>query len=794
MAGETVQHSIASKKFSVLPAVLSGFLRRRLVELAGVAGLALALSLALALASYSAADPAWNVATGGPAENLLGVPGAFAADLILQAFGVGGWVLVLCLTAWAWRVFSHRGVVRVWLTLALVPVALTCAAALAAALPAPQDWPLAAGLGGWVGESLRLRATGLGIAQGAAWPYAYAGATAAAAALSFALALGLEWCEWRSLGRAARAVVGAPAALVGPLAGFARAESAAVESDAGGRRRSAAPPLAARREPQLFADGDTSEAAPAIEPSHPVSRSRPRLRAGKRDAAERQEALDLGPAGQIRLPPLALLRAPPALDPVATVSEDALEKNARLLEAVLDDFGVSGSVTKVRPGPVITLYEFEPAPGTKTSRVIGLSDDIARSMSAVSVRGAVVPGRNAIGIELPNARREAVHLRQLLASADYENTSGRLALALGKNIAGAPVIADLSRMPHLLIAGTTGSGKSVAVNTMILSLLYRLRPDQCKFILIDPKMLELSAYDGIPHLLTPVVTDPGKAVVALKWTVREMETRYRELSKLGVRNITSYNQRLTEAADGGEQLKRTVQTGFDSETGEPIFEDQPLEVEPLPHIVVVVDEMADLMLLAGKEIEGAVQRLSQMARAAGIHLIMATQRPSVDVITGTIKANFPTRISFQVTSKIDSRTILGEQGAEQLLGSGDMLYMAPGGRLTRVHGPYVVEEEVDRVVEFLKEEASPDYLDEVTEEAAADPHVLANPTDELYDQAVALVCRKRKASTSFLQRHLQIGYNRAARIIESMEADGVIGAADHVGKREVLARDTDAFD
>ena len=460
---------------------------------------------------------------------------------------------------------------------------------------------------------------------------------------------------------------------------------------------------------------------------------------------------------------------------------------------MLDDFGVSGAVTKVRPGPVITLYELEPAPGTKTSRVIGLSDDIARSMSAVSVRAAVVPGRNAIGIELPNARRESVHLRELLSAAEYENDAGRLSLALGKDIAGAPIIADLSRMPHLLIAGTTGSGKSVAVNTMILSLLYRLRPDQCKFILIDPKMLELSAYDGIPHLLTPVVTDPGKAVVALKWTVREMETRYRDLSKLGVRNITSYNRRLSEAAAKGEVLKRTVQTGFDSETGEPIFEDQPLEVEPLPHIVVVVDEMADLMLLAGKEIEGAVQRLSQMARAAGIHLIMATQRPSVDVITGTIKANFPTRISFQVTSKIDSRTILGEQGAEQLLGSGDMLYMASGGRLMRVHGPNVLEEEVDRVVAFLKEEGSPEYLDEVTEEAAADPHVLATPTDELYDQAVEMVCRKRKASTSFLQRHLQIGYNRAARIIESMEAEGVISAADHVGKREVLARDIDAL-
>ena len=787
------QHTIASKKPTVVPAALTAFLRRRLIEFVGIAGFAMALLLALALASYSATDAAWNVAASGATENILGGPGATVADIILQTLGIGGWVLVLCLTAWSWRIFSRRGVVRVWLTVAMFPLALIGTAALAGALPAPRAWPLAAGLGGWVGESLRAYAAGLGVAQAtAAWPYAYAAAVATIAVLSFALALGLEWREWRSLARAARVILSAPLVFAHPLSALARMAHAG-----GGEPRARSVPRGSprgRREPRLFADADAAETVAESLPIHRVSRSRVRSRAGKRDAAERQAALDLGPPGQFQLPLLALLCAAPDAGSTATVSEDALEQNARLLEAVLDDFGVSGVVTKVRPGPVITLYELEPAPGTKTSRVIGLSDDIARSMSAVSVRAAVVPGRNAIGIELPNARRERVYLRELLAAADYEKSAGRLALALGKDIAGLPVIADLARMPHLLIAGTTGSGKSVAVNTMILSLLYRLRPDECKFIMIDPKMLELSAYDGIPHLLTPVVTDPGKAVVALKWTVREMETRYRELSKLGVRNISGYNQRLAEAATKGEELKRTVQTGFDSETGDPIFEDQRLELKPLPHIVVVVDEMADLMLLAGKEIEGAVQRLSQMARAAGIHLIMATQRPSVDVITGTIKANFPTRISFQVTSKIDSRTILGEQGAEQLLGAGDMLYMASGGRLTRVHGPFVDEEEVERVVTFLKEEGSPDYLDEITEQAAADPHVLATPTDELYDEAVAVVCRKRKASTSFLQRHLQIGYNRAARIIESMEADGVISAADHVGKREVLARDIDALD
>jgi S-DNA-T family DNA segregation ATPase FtsK/SpoIIIE len=434
----------------------------------------------------------------------------------------------------------------------------------------------------------------------------------------------------------------------------------------------------------------------------------------------------------------------------------------------------------------------EPAPGTKTSRVISLADDIARSMSAVSVRVAVIPGRNVIGIELPNIGRETVYLRELLAGEGQPNT---LTLVLGKDIGGTPIIVDLARMPHLLIAGTTGSGKSVAINTMILSLLYRLSPSDCRFIMVDPKMLELSAYDGIPHLLSPVVTDPKKAVVALRWVVREMENRYRSMSKLGVRNIAGYNARLAEAKKKGEVLLRKVQTGFDDD-GKPVFEDQPLDLVALPFIVVVVDEMADLMLVAGKEIEWAVQRLAQMARAAGIHLIMATQRPSVDVITGTIKANFPTRISFQVTSKIDSRTILGEQGAEQLLGQGDMLYMAGGGRITRVHGPFVSDREVEEVVRFLKDQAQPEYIEEVTEEESEGMGALGaagggggegGASDALYDQAVALVARERKCSTSFIQRHLQIGYNRAARIVERMETEGVVSTANHVGKREVLA-------
>ena len=479
------------------------------------------------------------------------------------------------------------------------------------------------------------------------------------------------------------------------------------------------------------------------------------------------------------------------------MSSDALEQNARLLEGVLEDFGVRGEIVNVRPGPVVTLYELEPAPGIKSSRVIGLADDIARSMSAISARVAVVPGRNAIGIELPNQRRETVYLRELISQDDFAESQMTLALALGKTIGGEPVMVDLARMPHLLVAGTTGSGKSVAINTMILSLLYRLKPEQCRLIMVDPKMLELSVYDGIPHLLTPVVTDPRKAVVALKWAVREMEERYKKMSKLGVRNIDGFNARVTEAAAKGETITRTVQTGFDRDTGEAIFEDEIMKLEPIPYIVVIVDEMADLMMVAGKDIEGAIQRLAQMARAAGIHVVLATQRPSVDVITGTIKANFPTRISFQVTSKIDSRTILGEQGAEQLLGQGDMLFMAGGGRISRVHGPFVSDSEVEKVVAHLKAQGRPNYLDEVTREDQADMEDGANGAvfdqgsfgaagQDPYDQAVAIVLRDRKASTSYIQRRLQIGYNRAASIMERMEDEGVVGQPNHAGKREIL--------
>ncbi|TJV23190.1 MAG: DNA translocase FtsK [Mesorhizobium sp.] len=543
--------------------------------------------------------------------------------------------------------------------------------------------------------------------------------------------------------------------------------------------------------PAAKSDAVSASAAPSVNvPARAVAARSARLPgAGK---------VVLSTAGDpYELPSEELLQQPPEGQGFY-MSQERLEQNADLLESVLEDFGVRGEIIHVRPGPVVTLYEFEPAPGVKSSRVIGLADDIARSMSAISARVAVVPGRNVIGIELPNETRETVYFRELIESEGFRKTSCKLALCLGKTIGGEPVIAELAKMPHLLVAGTTGSGKSVAINTMILSLLYRLKPEECRLIMVDPKMLELSVYDGIPHLLTPVVTDPKKAVTALKWAVREMEDRYRKMARLGVRNIDGYNERAAQARDKGETVVMTVQTGFEKGTGEPLFEQQEIDLAPMPYIVVIVDEMADLMMVAGKEIEGAIQRLAQMARAAGIHLIMATQRPSVDVITGTIKANFPTRISFQVTSKIDSRTILGEQGAEQLLGQGDMLHMMGGGRISRVHGPFVSDAEVEHVVAHLKAQGRPEYLETVTadedeEEIEEDQgavfdkgSVAAEDSDAIYDEAVKVVVRDKKCSTSYIQRRLGIGYNRAASLVERMEKEGLVGAPNHVGKREII--------
>jgi S-DNA-T family DNA segregation ATPase FtsK/SpoIIIE len=793
---------------AILPAGAKRFLKDRLFELGGLALSVCVGTLAVALFSYAPTDPSFNNATDAESANLLGRAGAIAADLMIQALGLAAYLPLIGLAVWGLLLMAKRPVIRPWTRgLALALAAVAAAVALSAA-PVVSSWPLATGMGGVAGALVFERAADALAAAGAAFAAPYFGAAMVlVAAVLLAYGMGLRLSDWRRVAQG----LGIGASLVGTGISKSRDAFGVVPGFMPRLRRGpAAAPGATDDDDEtesaaandggvdvrisLGGDND-DEAAPAA-PKRPlrsglVEPRTPKPKAGRKAAAEKQGKLKLDAGEDYELPPLDLLEMPDAAPDRLAHNKDTLEQNAKFLATVLEDFGVKGDIVKVRPGPVVTLYELAPAPGTKTSRVIGLSDDIARSMSAVSVRVAVVPGQNVIGIELPNIDREMVLLRELLSSRDFEKTKAALPLALGKDIGGAPVTADLARMPHLLIAGTTGSGKSVAMNTMILSLLYSLDPSRCKLIMIDPKMLELSVYEGIPHLLTPVVTDPSKAVVALKWAVREMEDRYRAMSQLGVRNIAGYNARIEEAAKKGEALMRRVQTGFDDD-GKPVFEDQPLPTEPLPFIVVVVDEMADLMLVAGKDVEAAIQRLAQMARAAGIHLIMATQRPSVDVITGTIKANFPTRISFQVTSKIDSRTILGEQGAEQLLGQGDMLYMAGGGRIARVHGPFVSDLEVEHVVKHLKAQGTPRYIEDVTTDDAPDMFGAgggsggSDGSDQLYDEAVALVAREGKASTSFVQRHLQIGYNRAARIIEQMEKEGVVSPANRVGRREVL--------
>lgn len=799
-----------------LPAAIRDALARRLREVAGLCLIALSGVAAAALMTWSVQDPSLSHATSRAIRNILGYPGAIGADLLMQILGLGAIMLILPVAVWGWRMLTHRTFDREALRLACWILCTILAAGFASCWPHGGAWPLPTGLGGVVGDALvRAPAVIFGPA-GFIYRLVLGVMLFAAMCASFLFASGwgsrprddeeltpiedddapfeeegdrssvsLGWIYHALMSAKARLGWLMSAAYRSLVASAPQPRTAAFdrqEPSLGGRAAPSIAPQAA----EDFADEEDEDA----DEEAAVARA-PRKKATPKAATRKS-------SDKFELPSVSVLTAPKASDR-QPLSKSELEANSRALEGVLSDFGVRGEIVKANPGPVVTLYELEPAPGIKSSRVIGLSDDIARSMSALSARVAVVAGRNAIGIELPNAHREKVYLRELLSVKDESHA--KLPLCLGKNIGGESIIIDLARTPHMLIAGTTGSGKSVAINTMILSLVYRLRPDQCRLIMVDPKMLELSVYDGIPHLLTPVVTDPKKAVVALKWAVREMEERYKKMSKLGVRNIDGYNQRLLEAKGKGEELSRTVHTGFNKETGKAIYEEEKLDLDPLPYIVIIVDEMADLMMVAGKDIEGAVQRLAQMARAAGLHVILATQRPSVDVITGTIKANFPTRISFQVTSKIDSRTILGEMGAEQLLGQGDMLYMAGGGRISRVHGPFVSDEEVEKVVRHLKTQGQPEYLEAVTAEEPTDEDgAVFDSTGmgagegggDLFSQAVAIVKRDRKASTSYIQRRLQIGYNRAASLMERMELEGIVGQANHAGKREILVEEEES--
>ncbi|MGY4255627.1 S-DNA-T family DNA segregation ATPase FtsK/SpoIIIE [Bradyrhizobium sp. USDA 4516] len=803
-----------------LPLSLREALARRLRELTGLGLIALSGAITAALMTWSVQDPSLSHATSRTIRNVLGYPGAIGADLLMQILGLGAIMLLLPVAVWGWRMLTHRPFDREALRLGCWILCTVIAAGFASCWPHNTAWPLPTGLGGVVGDAL-LRAPAVVFGPpGFIYRVVLGLILFVAMAASFLFACGWGAKEQDdeltpisdddepfveeedndrssvSLGWLFHALMSAKARLgwllttayKSLISSGAQSRSAAFERqepNIGGGR--SAPSIAPAHEDH---DEDEAEAFDDDEEEEDEEDEAPAARAPRKKAEPKPKKKN---SDKFELPSVSVLSAPKASDR-QPLSKAELEANSRSLEGVLQDFGVRGEIVKANPGPVVTLYELEPAPGIKSSRVIGLSDDIARSMSALSARVAVVAGRNAIGIELPNAHREKVYLRELLVAKESVDSVAKLPLCLGKTIGGDPVIIDLARTPHMLIAGTTGSGKSVAINTMILSLVYRLRPDQCRLIMVDPKMLELSVYDGIPHLLTPVVTDPKKAVVALKWAVREMEERYKRMAKLGVRNIDGYNARLVEAKAKGEELTRTVHTGFDKESGKAIYEEEKLDLEPLPYIVIIVDEMADLMMVAGKDIEGAVQRLAQMARAAGLHVILATQRPSVDVITGTIKANFPTRIAFQVTSKIDSRTILGEMGAEQLLGQGDMLYMAGGGRISRVHGPFASDEEVEKVVRHLKTQGAPEYLEAVTAEEPTDEDgavfdatgMGGDGGGDLFTQAVAIVKRDRKASTSYIQRRLQIGYNRAASLMERMELEGIVGPANHAGKREIL--------
>ncbi len=746
---------------------------------AGLAVIAFGLALAAALLSYNPVDPSFNSATDLAPTNIAGRPGAYFADLLLQGFGLASALLVPIFLVSGLRIVADRPINRPRRAALLTLAALLLASvALGLAWPAAVG-PLDAGAGGVVGLSAAHLASAI------PWP---AGFDPALAAIGGALVFGLVALGLFIWGLGPRRdELAALSGLFAFRSGFADADEADVWEQPTERTRGTPDRRAVRENPLPAPDAEPEATQRRI--AGPAPRPQPR-----RDTPDRQPTLQLGDRAD--LPPISLLKPPPK-GVAPGLDEAALEQNARLLEAVLDDYGVKGRIVGLAQGPVVTLYELEPAAGIKASRVIGLADDIARSMSAMSARVAVIPGRNVIGIELPNLKREMVSLSELIAADNFHNSSGTLPMILGKDISGAPVVADLAPMPHLLIAGTTGSGKSVGLNAMILSLLYRLRPDQCRMIMIDPKMLELSVYDDIPHLLSPVVTEPQKAIRALKWAVEQMEERYRNMAHINVRSLSGYNEKVREAMKAGKPFVKRVQTGWDEE-GKPEFEDVSLPLEPLPLIVVVVDELADLMMTAGKEVEFLIQRLAQKARAAGIHLIMATQRPSVDVITGVIKANLPTRISFQVTSKIDSRTILGEMGAEQLLGKGDMLYMPGGKQCVRVHGPFVSDEEVDAVAKHWKAQGSPDYVSSVTEEPDGGDMLAGLPggargnasgpgaSDDPLQQAIQVVATSRKATISYLQRQLRIGYNSAARLIDQMEEMGLVSSPDHVGRREVM--------
>ena len=821
-----IQVSNNSRKTALVSTKLQTVINNRLREFFSLIIAGIGLVFLFALLSYNFDDPSFRNATGLVPKNMIGFLGSYSSDILFTSLGLASFCLPIVFLSWSYRILIKGKVNFLFRRAIFLPVTLFIGALFFSTNESPNFWNFANGLGGITGDTsleylLKNHPMEINL-----WLKLISIASALLFFLCLSFSSGLDRFETKKiLQNFIKNIFQIIKFFIFDIFVFLVKRNSYSQP----KKTSDAIPKSQKILENIFGylpfkrEGIKPERPPSNEPDHfddlekdadfisskdtesvnnPISKSKVFFPQKKKSPVSTRAKIDLQPSLNLEaeetsfeLPSLSLLESKIEIANL-NLSEDALQENARMLESVLDDYGVKGRIISVRPGPVVTLYELEPAAGIKASRVISLADDIARSMSALSARVSTIPGRSVIGIELPNSEREKVLLREILASKSYGDSKFQLPVALGKDIGGEPIIANLSRMPHLLIAGTTGSGKSVGINTMILSLLYSLNPDECRLIMIDPKMLELSVYDGIPHLLSPVVTDPKKAVVALKWAVLEMEDRYKKMSKLGVRNIENYNSKVTETLVKGENFSKTVQVGFDDITGEPKFEEQFFEPKTLPFIVIIVDEMADLMMVAGKEIEACIQRLAQMARAAGIHLIMATQRPSVDVITGTIKANFPTRISFQVTSKIDSRTILGEMGAEQLLGMGDMLYMAGGSKITRCHGPFVSDEEVEEIVNHLKAFGPPEYKSGVVDGPTDDKvdgidQVLGlggntDGEDAIYDQAVAIVIQDRKCSTSYIQRKLAIGYNKAARLVEQMEDQGLVSPANHVGKREIL--------
>ena len=758
-----------SSNYTQLP-----FFKRKLLETIGLILLILSLGVAASILTFDVNDTSFSyISDNNNSNNILGKYGAYTSDLLIRLFGASSIIIFLIGSAWGLKLFIHKKITFFWLRLIFVPITLISTSTF---LNIENIFNSSLEGGGILGKYTFLYIQNF--MQDIKFEIDQIYISISFFIISFSsfnFTLGLNQSDWIKI---SNYIFSFSKHLISYLIKFLNILILNIN-----KFYSFLKPIISKfflKRNGINTDSNNSS-------DDLFSEKNITTKPGKLLRESVEPKFNFGEENDYKLPKLDLLEEGEKKTKTNKYNKDLLEQNAKLLENVIKEFKLDAKVIGIYPGPIVTLYELEPAPGIQTKKIINLSDDIARSMSAESARISNVKNKNAVGVELPNQEREVVNLKEIFGNKDFDTSNAKLPLVFGKDISGKNVIQDLNKMPHLLIAGTTGSGKSVGLNAMILSILYSLTPDQCKFIMIDPKMLELSVYDEIPHLITPVVTDSKKAIFSLKWAVDEMEKRYKLMSKIGVRNIESYNEKIKDKKINGEVIMEKIQTSFDSQTGKPIFEEKRINFKNLPYIVVIIDEIADLMAVSGKDVEVCIQRLSQMARAAGIHLIVATQRPTTDVITGTIKANFSHRISYQVATSIDSRTIIDDRGAEYLLGQGDMLYRLGAGNVRRVHGPFVSDNEVIRIVKFLKSQGKPSYIEGVTDDKQKQiNNENMEDVDEFYNEAVKLVISKKRASTSLIQRHFQIGYNRAARIIEKMEENNIVTEADRIGRREVL--------